>query len=177
MAMKHIPIIAASILALLLSGLWLQPACAAATAQGAGSDTETLALLDVSRGSDAPVFEYRLEGRPDPFTPFITDKAANRKPGSDEIIEEEVELTGMRQFEPGQLTLVAILSSGSRKVAMVEDVTGRGYILNEGMPIGRRGVVQRIDNEQVTVLEVAHTRAGRKLESEIVMRLNKEGDK
>jgi len=122
-------------------------------------------------------FEYQLEGRSDPFVPFITNKVATLKIGADDIIEEDVELTGMRQFEPGQLTLVAVMYSGGRRMAMVEDVTGKGYILNEGMPIGRRGVVNYIDTEQVTVIETAHTRAGRKLENKIVMRLNKEGDK
>lgn len=121
-------------------------------------------------------FEYQLEGRPDPFTPFISDQTATRKMGTDDIIEEEVELTGMRRFEPGQLTLVAVIFSGSRRIAMVEDVTGKGYILNEGMPIGRRGVVSRIDGQQVTVIETAHTRAGRQLANTIVIRLNKEGD-
>ena len=121
-------------------------------------------------------FEYQLEGRPDPFTPFISDKAATQKIGADDIIEEDVELTGMRRFEPGQLTLVAVMFSGGRRIAMVEDVTGKGYLLNEGMPIGRRGVISRIDGEQVTVIETAHTRAGRELETTIVIRLNKEGD-
>jgi len=121
-------------------------------------------------------FDYQLEGRPDPFTPFISDKAATQKIGADDIVEEDIELTGMRQFEPGQLTLVAVMYSGNRRLAMVEDVTGKGYILNEGMPIGRRGVVSRIDGEQVTVIETAHTRAGRELETTIVIRLNKEGD-
>jgi len=83
----------------------------------------------------------------------------------------------MRLFEPGQLTLVAVLYAGDRRMAMVEDVTGKGYILKEGMPIGRRGVVHRIDPEQVMVIETAHTRAGRKLQNKIFMRLNKEGDK
>jgi hypothetical protein len=45
------------------------------------------------------------------------------------------------------------------------------------MPIGRRGIISRIEDGQVTVVETAHTRAGRKLENTIVMRLNKEGDK
>ena len=121
-------------------------------------------------------FNYQLEGRTDPFTPFISDKAAAQKIGADDIIEDDVELTGMRQFEPGQLTLVAVMYSGSRRIAMVEDVTGRGYILNEGMPIGRRGVISRIDGQQVTVIETAHTRAGRELETTVVIRLNKEGD-
>ena len=121
-------------------------------------------------------FDYQLEGRTDPFTPFISNKAATQKIGADDIIEDDVELTGMRQFEPGQLTLVAVMYSGSRRIAMVEDVTGRGYILNEGMPIGRRGVISRIDGQQVTVIETAHTRAGRELETTVVIRLNKEGD-
>jgi len=122
-------------------------------------------------------FEYQLEGRTDPFVPFISNKVATQKIGADDIIDEDVELTGMRQFEPGQLTLVAVMYSGNRRMAMVEDVTGKGYMLSEGMPIGRRGVVNYIDAEQVTVIETAHTRAGRKLENKIVMRLNKEGDK
>lgn len=122
-------------------------------------------------------FEYQLEDRTDPFTPFISDKVATQKIGVDDIIEKDEELTGMRKFEPGQLTLVAVMYSGNRRMAMVEDVTGRGYILNEGMLIGRRGVVNHIDAQQVTIIETAHTRANRKLENKIVMRLDKKGDK
>jgi type IV pilus assembly protein PilP len=178
MLMKHTRILQKACLALLFTGIFVYVDTASAWASAAENPTpSTLAILDELEGKSTAAFEYQLEGRPDPFTPFITDKAASQKLGNDEIIEEDFELTGMRKFEPGQLTLVAILSSGNRRIAMVEDVTGRGYILNEGMPIGRRGVVSRIDNEQVTVLEVAHTRAGRKLESQIVMRLNKEGEK
>ena len=125
---------------------------------------------------EVPAFEYILEGRTDPFAPFISRKIDVRNMGSDEIVDEEIELTGMQLFEPGQLTLVAVLYSGSKQIAMVEDVTGKGYILNEGMPIGRRGVVSKIEGEQVTIIEIAHTRAGRTRKNKIVMRLNKEGD-
>jgi type IV pilus assembly protein PilP len=122
-------------------------------------------------------FEYQLEGRPDPFTPFISDRAATQALGQDEIVDENVELTGMRQFEPGQLSLVAIMHNTSHAMGMVEDVTGKGYFIKEGMPIGRRGVISKIAENQVTITETAHTRAGRKLENTIVMRLKKEGDK
>lgn len=124
-------------------------------------------------------FAYLLEGRPDPFVPFITPKATTTAPllNPNEIIEEDGELSGMRQFEPGQLTLVAVLSSSEdKKLAMVEDVTGRGYILNEGIPIGRRGVISKIKAKQVIITETAHTRAGKKLINTVIMRLNKEGD-
>lgn len=150
------------------------------TAQATENVIDTIDLSQplIEEPEQAPeYFEYLIEGRPDPYAPFISDTVATQKIKEDDIIDEDVELTGMRKFEPGQLTLVAIMYSGKKRMAMVEDVTGRGYILNEGMPIGRRGIVNHIDVEQVTVIETAHTRAGRKLENKIVMRLNKEGDK
>lgn len=158
---------------LLTAGVLIVPAQATETITGS-ADPGRLPGEDPAQTLQK--FEYQLEGRPDPFVPFISDKVATQKIGPDDIVEEEVELTGMRRFEPGQLTLVAVMFSGDRRIAMVEDVTGKGYLLNEGMPIGRRGVVSRIDGDQVTVIETAHTRAGRKLENTIVIRLNKEGD-
>ncbi len=132
-------------------------------------------LLDRAEENTQP-YEYVLEGRPDPFVPFITKKASTPKLNPDEIIDDDVELTGMRQFEPGQLRLVAVLETGKKKIAMVEDVTGKGYMLNEGTPIGRHGVVSKINLQQVVVTETAHTRAGKEIKNTIVMRLNKEGE-
>jgi len=135
--------------------------------------------IDLVKKQDkkAATFHYQLEGRVDPFMPFISDKTATQNINADDIIDEDVALTGMRKFEPGQLTLVAVMFANNQPMAMAEDVTGKGYILTEGMPIGKRGIISKIEKEQVTVIETAHTRAGRKLENTIVMRLNKEGDK
>ncbi len=122
-------------------------------------------------------FEYKLEGRPDPFVPFLTKKASTPKLDPNEIIDDgEGELSGMQKFEPGQLTLVAVLESTSQKIAMVEDVTGKGYILNEGTPIGRRGIVTQITPNQVLIVETARTRAGKDLKTTVIMRLKKEGE-
>ncbi len=131
-------------------------------------------MLDPAEDSHS--FEYVLEGRPDPFVPFITKEAARPKLNPDEIIDEDVELTGMRLFEPGQLRLVAVLETGKKKIAMVEDVTGKGYTLNEGTPIGRHGIVTKINLQQVIITETAHTRSGKEIKNTIVMRLNKEGE-
>ena len=127
--------------------------------------------------ADEP-FAYQTEGRPDPFRPFITATAtapAGKNP--DEIVDEETELTGMQLFEPGQLTLVGVLTSESGPVAMVEDQTKKGYLFNLGTPIGKRGVVAQIDQQQVVVMETARTRAGKEITSTVIMRMNKEGDK
>jgi type IV pilus assembly protein PilP len=60
---------------------------------------------------------------------------------------------------------------------MVEDFTGKGYILLEGTKIGRRGVVKNIASNAVTIEETAITRAGKEIVTQVVMTLKKEGEK
>ncbi len=119
-------------------------------------------------------FTYQLQGRPDPFLPFISDKAQENP---DEIVETHEKLTGMQLFEPGQLTLVALVHTSDEKFAMVQDVSGKGYIIKEGTKIGRRGVVTAIVPNKVVIEESSMTRSGRKLENTIVMVLRKEEKK
>ncbi len=115
-------------------------------------------------------FTYERENRADPFTPFITDKTV-------ESPEESTEkLTGMQLFEPGQLQLVAILFSGTKAVAMVQDSSGKGYIIDEGTKIGRRGVVEKIAPNVVTIRQWHRTPFGEKQYEEVEMVLRKEGD-
>lgn len=121
-------------------------------------------------------FEYVLENRPDPFVPFITEKAATSTVDMNEIVEKSEPLTGMQLFEPGQLTLVALLQKNTEDVAMVEDFTGKGYILLEGTKIGRRGIVKDIAPNAVIIEETAVTRAGKEIITKVVMTLKKEGE-
>jgi hypothetical protein len=121
-------------------------------------------------------FEYLIENRADPFVPFISEKAATSTVDMNEIIDNGGPLTGMQLFEPGQLTLVALLKQNIGDVAMVEDFTGKGYILLEGTKIGRRGVVKDIAPNAVIIEETAVTRAGKELITQFVMTLKKEGE-
>lgn len=152
--------------------------CFAAPGLGAAAVTETPDKLPNS-GQETDVFEYVLEGRPDPFVPFITEKAAVvSRPTVDmnEIIEKKVVLTGMQLFEPGQLTLVALLKSELEDIAMVQDFTGKGYVITVGTKIGRKGVVKNIVPNMVIIEETAETRAGKKIINEVLMTLKKEGE-
>jgi type IV pilus assembly protein PilP len=116
-------------------------------------------------------FVYQLEGRPDPFEPFIKPKVATTLE-REEVTEEEVVLTGMQLFEPGQLKLVAVMFAENNKIAMVEDVTGKGYVINEGVLIGRYGVVSQITPDRVIITETARNRTGKEVTTTVVMRLN-----
>jgi type IV pilus assembly protein PilP len=130
----------------------------------------------LSNTVDESRFEYILENRPDPFVPFLSEKAATANVDMSEVIDNKEPLRGMQLFEPGQLTLVALMQKGSEDIAMVEDFTGKGYVLTEGMKIGRRGVVKDIASNNVFIEETAVTRAGKKIITEVVMILKKEGE-
>jgi type IV pilus assembly protein PilP len=132
--------------------------------------------LLLSAPGSSTQFEYILENRPDPFVPFISETAASTKVDMNEIVDNREPLTGMQLFEPGQLTLVALLKKNLEDVAMVEDFTGKGYILLEGTKIGRRGVVKNIASNAVTIEETAITRAGKEIVTQVVMTLKKEGE-
>jgi type IV pilus assembly protein PilP len=120
------------------------------------------------------LYEYLIDGRNDPFTPFISEKASSTN--VDEILPIENQLSGMQLFEPGQLNLVAIVMAENNDFAMAEDTTGKGYILRTGMEIGQRGIITAIQSNEVIIEETAFTRAGKKLTSNIVMLLKKEGE-
>ena len=128
--------------------------------------------------STVELYEYAVEGRQDPFRPFLSPKAATPT-GLDpnEIVEDSSELVGMQLFEPGQLTLAGVLLNNNASVALVEDQTKKGYMLKIGTPIGRRGVVTEIQKSQVIITEKAKTRAGQEISSTVIMKLNNEGEK
>jgi len=140
--------------------------------------TDTSAMETPRKSLEEESYSYAIEGRPDPFKPFVSSKTIMPLgPDPNEIVEDSVELSGMRLFEPGQLTLVGTMLSPQKEIALVEDQTRKGYILKIGMPIGKRGIVTHIESEQVIITETAKTRAGQEIKSTVTMRLNKEGDK
>ena len=118
-------------------------------------------------------FVYQIEGRADPFEPFI----------SAEIMQEVAEtstpesLTGMRQFEPGQLSLVAIMFTESNPMAMVEDSSHKGYIIRRGTKIGKSGVVSDILPNQVVIKQLSYSVTKAKKYKTVEMTLRKEGEK
>jgi type IV pilus assembly protein PilP len=128
----------------------------------------------VNRRTDG--FEYPLDDRMDPFYSFVLRQEARRADDNEVEITDEV-LIGLRAFEPGQLRLVAIMSTPRGRIAMAEDTTGKGYTLHEGVEIGRFGRIEKIGDGQVIIRESAPTRAGRVVEREVIMRLRRDGER
>jgi len=121
-------------------------------------------------------YAYKSDGRNDPFKPFVS-KASASAHDPNEVVEDNVEYSGMQLFEPGQLTLVGIMAASRGSVAMVEDQTKKGYLLKIGDLIGKRGVVTSIDEHQVVITETARTRSGKAIKDLVTMKIKREGDK
>ena len=140
----------------------------AAEGQKEPSFTEKMSAILFQEEEDA--FFYRREGRNDPFVPFVQERVV-----STEIPVEE--LTGMRKFEPGQLSVVAIVMSPMDKFAMVQDSNNQGYIIREGILLGRTGVIEAIVPNKVIVKNYTYNLAGDKIYKTVEMVLKQEGEK
>ena len=130
--------------------------------------TEKMAAILFQEAEDA--FVYKREGRNDPFVPFVTERVVAT------VVPVEV-LTGMRKFEPGQLTIVAIVSSPDDIFAMVQDSNNQGYIIREGILLGRTGVVEAVVPNKVIVKNYTYNLAGDKIYKTVEMVLKQEGEK
>jgi Tfp pilus assembly protein PilP len=130
--------------------------------------TEKMAAILFQEGNDS--FVYKRESRTDPFVPFVRERVvATRTP-----VEE---LAGMRKFEPGQLTVVAIVMSAADQFAMVQDSNNQGYIIRAGILVGRTGVVEAVVPNKVIVKNYTYNLAGDKIYKTVEMVLNQEGEK
>ena len=130
--------------------------------------TEKMAAILFQDSGDS--FVYKREGRTDPFVSFVQEKVLAVKAPVEE-------LTGMRKFEPGQLTVVAIILGAADKFAMVQDSNNQGYIIREGLLLGRTGVVEAVVPNKVIVKNYTYNLAGDKIYKTVEMVLNQEGEK
>jgi type IV pilus assembly protein PilP len=100
--------------------------------------------------------------RRDPFRSFIEEQK-QRLAGT--------ERGPLEQFDLSQLTVVAVVWGTGRPRALVEDPSGRGYVVQVGTPIGKNdGTVTGIGDNAVTVRETYVDYLGAQTSKEIEMR-------
>jgi type IV pilus assembly protein PilP len=127
-----------------------KPAQAAGQADGAGL---------VSGGS----YGYDATNKRDPFRSFVLDQAKRLA---------KHERGPLEQFDLSQLSVVAVVWGTARPRALVTDPSGRGYVVQEGTPIGKNsGEVIRIGDTAVLVKEIYVDNLGEATTKEIEMRV------
>jgi type IV pilus assembly protein PilP len=111
-------------------------------------------------------YSYNPAGKSDPFKPFI--QLASARGGSRAV------LTPLQKFDISQLKLVAIITAPGGNIALVEDVSGKGYFLKKGTWIGKNdGKVTKILKDKVIIEEVYQDIFGQTKTNEISISLHK----
>ncbi|RIL05853.1 MAG: hypothetical protein DCC71_08935 [Proteobacteria bacterium] len=112
-------------------------------------------------GGDA--YAYDATEKRDPFRSFVIEEASKRA---------EHERGPLEQFDLSQITVVAVVWGTDRPRALVTDPSGRGYVVQEGTPIGKNdGQVIRIGDNSLLVKETYVDYLGEATSKEIEMRI------
>ena len=113
--------------------------------------------------SGGDTYAYDATNKRDPFRSYILDEAERRA---------NHERGPLEQFDLSQLTLVAVVWGTERPRALVTDPSGRGYVVQEGTPIGKNeGQVIRISDNTMLVRETYVDYLGAATSKEIELRV------
>ena len=101
---------------------------------------------------DGTPVQYDAKGKIDPFEPLFKEEKV--LVGSKLKRKKRIPRTPLEHIEIGQLKLVGIILAASGNRALVEEASGKGYVIKEGTYIGTNGgKIVSIQKETVTVEE------------------------
>ena len=96
---------------------------------------------------------YNPEGKLDPFAPLIKEKPVNLPVKDRKTVRRKL-LTPLEKLDLSQLKLVAILRAQSGNNALVEEDSGKGYVIKKGTYIGMHsGKVVKILPDRIIIEE------------------------
>ena len=97
---------------------------------------------------------YSRKGRIDPFEPFLRQPEPDVTPEEQAQIERRVPRTPLEKIDLSQLTLTAVLRLPQKNQALVQDSSGKGYVVNEGTYVGNKGgQISKIFRDRIVVEE------------------------
>jgi type IV pilus assembly protein PilP len=125
------------------------PATTSAAPAAAVSESQVATLLNIQ--VPAP---YNPKGKIDPFEPLLKDESAAVVAKVRVKTDPNRPKTPLERIDLGQLKLVAIIAASTGNRALVEESSGKGYIIKAGTFIGlNSGKVVDIKNGKVLVEE------------------------
>ena len=85
--------------------------------------------------------QYDATSKIDPFKPLFISKSNKKedKAAPAYVVDEHRDKGPLENFELSQLKLTGIVSASDRKMALVQEASGRGYVIHKGTRIGTKG--------------------------------------
>jgi type IV pilus assembly protein PilP len=111
-------------------------------------------------GHRGPPPVYNPNGKIDPFIPLFTKKQVLPSVGKRK--KKRIPRTPLERVALSQLKLTAIIMAPSGNRAMVQESTGKGYVIQKGTYIGlNSGKVENITKDRVIIVEEAEDSVGK----------------
>ncbi len=126
--------------------------------------------------TESPVYSYNPVGKIDPFRPILSDRLNGGPSGPRKRPERTAPLTPLQKIDINQVSLVGIIVSPKGNTAMVQDASGKGYIITKGTYIGTNfgKVVKILKDKLVVNEEVEDYISGRIKTREVTLELPKQ---
>jgi len=97
---------------------------------------------------------YSRKGRIDPFEPFLRKPEPEVATGEASKLKRRIPRTPLEKIDLSQLRLTALLRTTTKTNALVQESSGKGYVINEGTYIGNKGgQVSKILKDRMMVEE------------------------
>lgn len=104
--------------------------------------------------SQLPGRFYSRKGRTSPFEPFLFGPEPDVTLTEQEQLQIRAPQTPLEKMDLSQVRLTGILRAAGKTRALVEEASGKGYVINEGTFIGNKGgLVSKILPDRVIVEE------------------------
>jgi type IV pilus assembly protein PilP len=126
---------------------------------------ELLASVQKEEASGDRADSYSPKGKPDPFAPLFRDEPEKAAASAPVVAgakrKRRVPTTPLEKVDVSQLKLVATVRSPNGNAALVEDASGKGFIVRKGTYIGiNSGSVVQIVKDRIVVEEEIETLLG-----------------
>ena len=125
---------------------------------------------------EMPEYRYDSKGKTDPFKPFVRLELPTAAKKGPEKKKYTGNLTPLQRVSLDKVRVTGIAGSQAKRVAMVEDGAGKGYIVYLGTLIGENGgrVIQILPDRVIVEEKVGEGSKGKEKSHRVALKLHKE---
>ena len=125
---------------------------------------------------EMPEYRYDSKGKTDPFKPFVRLELPTAAKKGPEKKKYTGNLTPLQRVSLDKVRVTGIAGSPVKRVAMVEDGAGKGYIVYLGTLIGENGgrVIQILPDRVIVEEKAGEGIKGKEKSHRVALKLHKE---
>ncbi len=125
---------------------------------------------------EIPDYRYDPKGKTDPFKPFVRLELPTPAKKGPEKKKYNGNLTPLQRVPLEKVRVTGIAGSPAKRVAMVEDGAGKGYIVYLGTLIGENGgrVIQILPDRVIVEEKAGEGGKGKEKSHRVALKLHKE---